>query len=148
MEVFNEMGIKTLKHDIGSEDFWIVHGIDSKICICEVKGKDGSIKRQDIRDFEPNREAAGKDENFPSLLIANTHNKANTLQDKDRPIDSNVIEYASRNNILIIRTLDLLKILDMYQSSIITKQEIVDKIISPTGGWVKIKDHEIKIVAK
>jgi hypothetical protein len=38
--------------------------------------------------------------------------------------------------------------LDMYQSSITIKQEIVDKIISSTGGWVKIKDDEIKIVTK
>jgi hypothetical protein len=84
IEVFNEMGIKTL-----------MCGVNLKICICEVKGRDGNLKRQDVLDFETNRKAAGKNEHFPSLLIANTHNKANTLQDKDRPVDSNVIEYAS-----------------------------------------------------
>jgi hypothetical protein len=148
MEIFDEMGIKTVKHDIGKEDFWILRGVNSKICICEVKGRDGYLKRQDILDFETNRKTAGKNEHFPSLLIANTYNKADTLQDKDRPADSNVIEYASIDNILIIRTLDLLKILDMYQSSIITKQGILNKIITTTGGCIRINNHEIEIAQK
>lgn len=148
MEIFDEMGIRTLKDDIGMEDFWIVRRANSKVCICEVKGKDNDLVRGDIREFVANREAAIEDDKFPSLLIANTYNKANTLQAKDQYIPSNVIESAFKNHILIVRTLDLLKILDMYQSSIVSKQEITDKIIIPTGGCVRIKYDEIKIVRK
>jgi hypothetical protein len=148
IELFNEMGLRTLKDDRGQEDFWILDEANSKVCICEVKGKDKDIVMGDVIKFEANRDAAGKDEDFPSLLIANTHNKASTLSEKDQNISSDVIQKTVRNNIWIIRTLDLLRILDMYENSEIKKDELLNKIVQPGGGWLRVNNSNMDIVYK
>lgn len=133
LAVLNEMGILTRKHDIGIEDFWILNEDNIKQCICEVKGKDGDIIKKDILKFQLTIDAAQKDEGFPSLLIANTHNKSNTLDDKDKPVPSNVVEHAFRNKILIVRTLDLIKLMDLFQHGKILSEEILEKITHMAG---------------
>lgn len=126
MAVLREMDIETLKDDIGIEDFRILN-------------KAG----KDLLKFEATRDAAGKDENFPSILIANTHNKSDTLEKKNTRVPSNVIEHAVRNNILIIRTLDLFKLLNLYQEGKIKNEEILEKITYSTGWMMVSQDIEI-----
>src|SRR5262249_21873183 len=111
-----------------------------EICICEAKGKDGDILRQDVSKFDINREAAGKNTSFPGILIANTHNKFETLEKKDSRIPSNVVEYAVLNNILIIRTLDLFNLLDLYQEDKIKNEDIIEKI-THSNGWMKVSQN-------
>jgi hypothetical protein len=147
MDVFREMGMKTKEDDKGDEDFWILSDEGLPLVICEVKGKDNDVVRGDLIKFEASRDAAGKDENFPSLLIANTHNKSESLLEKDQSIVSNVIEKGVRNNIVLVRTLDLIRMLDLYQKSKITKVELQEIITKPTGGWLHVKD-EIKLMQK
>jgi hypothetical protein len=60
------------------KDFWILNDEGLPLVICEVKGKDNDLVSGDLIKFEANKDAAGKDEDFPSLLIANTHNKSNS----------------------------------------------------------------------
>jgi hypothetical protein len=146
MAALNEMSIPTWKDDKGIEDIRILNKAGTEICICEVKGKDADIAKNDLLKFEANRDAAGKAESFPSLLIANTHNKSDTLEEKDKPIPSNVIEHAVRNNILIIRTLDLFKLLDIYQEEKIKSEEIVEKH-THLDGWMRV-GQEIEHVRK
>jgi hypothetical protein len=78
-----------------------------------------------------------KEEGFPSLLIANTHNKFDNLEAKDKPVPSNVIEHAVRNKLLIMRTLDLIKLLDLYQKRKIMSNEILEKI-THSCGWLRV----------
>jgi hypothetical protein len=144
MAVLNEMRIVTRKDDIGIEDFWILDSSNADICICEVKGKDGDILKRDLRKFQDNIDAAGKDNSFPALLIANTHNKSDTLAGKDERVPPNVVEHAIRNKILIIRTLDLIKLLDLFQKGEILSDAILKKI-THSYGWLKV-DQKIKIV--
>jgi hypothetical protein len=140
MQVFSDMALKTLKHDVGQEDFWILDDANSRVCICEIKGKDKHLEMGDLIKFEANRDAAGKDENFPSLLIANTYNRACSLSEKDQNIDSNVIQKAVRNNILIMRTLDLLKMFNRYQNNEISTEKLLNILTSPSGGWLRVRE--------
>jgi hypothetical protein len=138
--VLDEIGIKTLTNDIGEEDFWILDLNNSVIAMAECKGKDHNIERRDLSLFDEHREARKKDESFPALLIVNTFNKANSLSEKDMPIPSNVIEKACRNNMLITRTLDLIMILNLFQKSMITKENIFEKI-TKHRGWMRVSDE-------
>jgi hypothetical protein len=146
VKAFEEIGIKAIENDIGIEDFYLQSNSSSNICICEAKGKDNDLLLGDLSKFEINRERAGENESFPSLLIANTHNKANTLEEKDRPIPSNVIEKAKRDNILIMRSLDLFRLIGMFQEKKINTKEIL-KMILGSQGWVQVEEG-IKIKTK
>lgn len=146
IKVFEELGIKTMKNDVGIEDFYLQSNSNSNICICETKGKDNDLVMGDLIKFEANRNRAGKNEYFPSLLIANTHNKANTFEEKDRPIPSNVIDKAVRNNILLMRSLDLYRLIDMYQKREVDTNIVLNKILG-SKGWFQVKE-DIKVKTK
>ena len=57
MEVFGDMALKTLEHDTGQEDFWILNDANLRVCICEVKGKEKRLEMGDLIKFEANRDA-------------------------------------------------------------------------------------------
>lgn len=140
------MGIKTYQNDVGEEDFWIVNNDHLELAMCECKGKDNDLTRADINMLDTHREARKRKENFPAILLVNSFNKANTLKEKDMPIASNVIEHAVKNNILVLRTLDLFRLLDLYQRKTVTTKEILNKFTS-FNGWMKVNTN-ISILKK
>jgi hypothetical protein len=148
IEVLNEIGLATLKQDIGEEDFWIIDDSNVKIAMVECKGKDGDLVRQDISKFDEHREAREKTEKFPALLIANTHNKAGDLSEKDQPIPSNVIEKAVRMKILLTRTIDLIRLLNLIQKGILSTKNFLDHL-KTSHGWLEINEEEkLKVIIK
>lgn len=142
--LFSYIGMETKMNDKGEEDFWIMDS-GSEAVICEVKGLDNNLQRTDISKFDEHREASGKKENFPSLLIVNSFNRAENLKSKDIPIPSNVIEKALSSKFLLIRTLDLVNLLDLIQNGTLSKESFLG-ILKKSHGWIKItNDIEIKI---
>lgn len=139
VRLLGKIGIETFVKDIGEEDFWITKG-DVKSVICECKGLDNNLERTDLSKFDEHREARGKDEKFPALLIVNSFNKAETLELKDVPIPSNVIQKAISSNFLIIRTLDLIYLLDLFERQLVTKEQIL-QIFQKERGWLRVKDN-------
>ncbi len=121
-EILSKIGVFTSENDTGEEDFWIVDESGSPKVICECKGKDHNLRRQDLSEFDEHREANGKTEDFPSLLIVNSFNVAKSPQEKDEPIPSNVIQKALRLNMLIIRTIDMIAVLNLVQKKKLHRQ--------------------------
>jgi len=144
--VLDSMGIKSVKDDIGEEDFWILKQ-KTKVIISECKGKDNNLTREDVSMLDIHRDARGKDENFPALLIVNNFNKVNSLAEKDIPIASNVIQHAVKLNILVIRSLDLIGLLDLYQKKSISSSDIIG-YFSKSAGWMKVSDGKIEIFSR
>jgi hypothetical protein len=62
MDMVNEIVFRTLEHHKGIEDIRITNEDGSKICICQVKGKDRDIMKPDLLKVEANGDAAGKDQ--------------------------------------------------------------------------------------
>jgi hypothetical protein len=146
MNLLQEVGFELHKEDIGEEDFWILGDNNEKIIMVECKGRDGDLLREDITDFHHHRVARGKDYEFPSLLMANTHNKAKTLKEKNYRIPSNVVEMAVRLEILLVRTIDLVQFVNLFQRGILTREEFLNKVQSEKG-WMRIND-KIEIATK
>src|SRR4051812_45121486 len=88
-------------------------GEDGKvIAVCEIKGINRSVKRENINQTDSHRERSGFDEGFPALLIVNTNIKsARSLAEKDQDIAVEQVKHAVHMHVLIMRTIDLLGLL-------------------------------------
>ena len=91
------------------------------------------------------RETNGLDETFPAVLIVNCNLQAGSWKEKDRPIDKPDFQVATKNNILIVRIEDLLRLWDLMQIEKITSEEIFN-LFFHEKGWLQVNpDLEIKI---
>lgn len=143
--VLQNIGIVTNKNDIGEEDFWILNN-GSPVVICETKGKDNNLLRADINKLDDHREARHKENTFPAVLIVNSFNTAKSIIEKEVPIPSNVIEHAVNQNMLVLRTLDVVRLLDMHQEKNVSTETILN-YFTTHAGWMKVTD-KIEVLKK
>ncbi len=134
------MRVEQYREDLALEDS------DSRPwCLLEVKGTNKGIKREFINQADNHRERAGKGSDFPSLLIVNPLiSKARAIDDKNREVAREQVDHAAKNNILVLRTLDLLNLLRRYMNEDISSDE-VRKLFSSNAGWLEVTESEYKI---
>lgn len=115
--------------------------------LIEVKGTNKGVKREHVNQADSHRERAELDPDFPCLLIMNTHIKDTKTLDtkKDAEPDVEQILHAFKNNVLIIRTWDLLELLKIYLDEGLSREEVLH-IFQKSGGWLRIRDSTLKIV--
>ena len=108
------LGVKVRREESFREDMALVDSEGHQIALIEVKGTTGGgVQREQVNQADSHRERAGLPGDFPSLLIINTNiNKAASMEDKDQPVAQEQVEHAARNNVLIIRTIDLLFLIE------------------------------------
>ncbi|NIQ05191.1 MAG: hypothetical protein GWO20_05545 [Candidatus Korarchaeota archaeon] len=119
------MGIETKRDEIFEEDFWIKEKDEEKV-IVEVKGLDKNVTRLHITKLDEHRIAREKPDEFPAVLIVNTFNRADSLEEKDKAISPNEIRKAVKTNILLIRTLDLCNYYYLIQKENFTSTQLHD----------------------
>ena len=77
---------------------------------------------------------------FPSLLIINTNLKNSvSLADKDQLVATEQIQHAFRNNVLLVRTLDLLNLVSLHMRGGLTSDAVID-LLTKSCGWLKVGD--------
>lgn len=106
------------------------------IAIGEVKGVNSGVKREFINQTDSHRERIGLSTDLPALLIINTRMDAVDLERKDLEVASEIIQKAVSNNILIIRTLDLINLIQLNENGEISLEDVHD-IIKTKRGWLK-----------
>jgi hypothetical protein len=111
------------------------------------KGKYHVVKRDDLYKLDTHREERNKPDNFPTLLIVNTFNKAESLRDKDRPIDTDEIKRAIDHKLLILRTIDLIWLYNLIQNNKIEVCSVIN-FFKNNVGWMKVTDEGIGIITK
>ena len=67
------------------------------------------------------------------------------MESKDKDVPGDQILHAARNNVLIIRTLDILRIFNMVKEDKITSTEVLN-IFKTKYGWLKVADDDYEIV--
>lgn len=128
------------------EDIKIVNDENEPIVFCEVKGTNAGVKREFVNQADSHRERANLPPDFPALLIINTHIKhSHSLDDKDKEVPIDQTKHANKINVLILRTLDLLRLLKLFRDGSITKKEVLD-LISNNSGWLKVSNDSWEIV--
>jgi len=60
-----------------------------------------------------------------------------SLADKDQSVATEQILHACRNNVLILRTLDLLSLVSLHLGGKLTPDEVVELLIK-SRGWLKV----------
>lgn len=124
-------------------------GPDTKpLILAEIKGTNAGVKREYINQADSHRERAELPNNFPTLLIVNTHIKnARSILEKDHAIPSEQIIHAQRLSVLIIRTIDLLRLLRLLKLGKVHKSEILELFQRQTG-WLRCNDESFDVLSK
>lgn len=142
----NGFGFKIDATDEYKEDLKILNPEGKPIIFGEIKGTNAGVKREHINQADSHRERAGLPSNFPVTLIINTHIKnSRNLKEKDQTIASEQIQHAHKNNILILRTLDLLRLLRLKMSGKISSEEFLT-LIQNNSGWLRVADENWEII--
>lgn len=138
-----ELGIPTRREEQFIEDLWLCDSHGKDIVISEAKGLTRNVRKEHVTALIQSRQLRELSEDYPSLLIVNTFAGVGTVVDKDKQVvPPNVIEWAVRNNVLIIRTLDLIRLADLVELGEIISEEILELIL--TGkGWLQVTLDQI-----
>lgn len=143
-DFFHKIGLSTDVIEKYEEDLWILEK-DEKIAIVEIKGLNNNLTRQDISKLDEHREARMVPD-MTGLLIANTFRTANSITNKNQGFPPNVIEKAVNSNLLITRTIDLCKIVELLGDSEQAIGPILTKVMLNKKGWLTVEGNEIKVV--
>jgi len=128
------------------EDLKILDKDGNPIVFIEVKGTNKSVKREHINQCDSHRDRAGLSAEFPSILVINTHIKnARSIDEKDKQIAGEQIKHAAKNNVLILRTLDLLRLLSLKFDRNIPKDDIIS-LLSTSTGWLKVSKDKWEVI--
>jgi hypothetical protein len=133
------LGLKVDTQDEFREDIKLL-GEDGKVIgVCEIKGINRGIKRENINQTDSHRERSGFDSSFPALLIANTNIKsARSIVEKDQEIAVEQVKHAAHMRVLVMRTIDLLGLLRLVLMHQMSPQEARSLVLSSIG-WLRVQ---------
>lgn len=136
---------RTRRHDEYVEDFWLLDEGGNEAAICEAKGLSSNVKREHITQLVQHREQRDLPDDFPSILLVNTFSEANSVKDKDRQrIVKLECQKAAKNHVLIVRTLDLVRILDLVWQEKLDISKVRELLLSETG-WLKVTEQGYEV---
>ncbi len=139
-------GFKLDATDDLREDLKVLGDDGKPIIFAEVKGTNAGVSRQQVNQADSHRERAGLDATFPSILIINTNIKnARSLDEKDKPVAPDQVRHAKHLGILVLRTLDLLRLLGLYKRGTITRDEVL-RLLTTGAGWLRVTDERAQRV--
>jgi len=127
------------------EDARVLDMDDNIIAVVEIKGISGSFTRQHVNQVDSHRERLKLPSATPALLIMNTKMAADSLAEKDEAPHPDIIKKAVQDNVLLVRTLDLLRYADLVESGTIAKDNFRTTILSESG-WLRVEDNAITVL--
>jgi hypothetical protein len=142
------LGLTTWREEAFREDLQLVDETGSPWALLEVKGTNGGVQRvhvNHVNQADSHRERAKLPETFPTLLIINTQAKQTSLAGKDQEVAQEQVEKAVRDNILILRTLDLLHLVAMRLDGRVTSEK-VRELLSTSRGWLEVTNEQFRVV--
>ena len=142
--LFQQLGIETRQDEVYEEDFWLTAGTEDK-AIAEVKSGNGNVTRQDIGQLDSHRKARQKGDDFPALLVKNTFAKVQNIKDKDKRVEPNVCQRAIDDNVLIMRTLDLVRLYDLVSQGQLQQSELTHVVLTESG-WLRVDARGYEVV--
>jgi len=119
------------------EDIKILGDDDEVLAMVEVKGVTRNFAREDINQVDSHRERRGLSSDSPGILIMNTMRNANSLGAKDVRPHPDIIKKAVGDNVLMIRTMDLLRYINAIQNGKATADGFRKTVLSE-GGWLEV----------
>ena len=122
--------------DDKKEDCRLIDGAGNVVALIEVKGLNGNVKMSNVSQAFEHRERTPGYENLPVILIANTFiGGARSEEEKDKAPEEEQVSLAERHKVLILRTLDLLRMYNAVSSGRYTKEKVVELLLTKVGWW-------------
>jgi len=143
MTSFFEIGVSA--DDNFNEDLKLIDP-KTKACfaIAEVKGVNGGVTRENINQVDSHREKLGYAPSFPALLFVNVRMNATSIEDKYLEVASEQIKKAVSDNVLIVRTIDLLYFVVLVEKGLASKSDFI-KMLHNEKGWLRVTDSAFEI---
>ncbi len=131
--------------DERKEDCKILDKNGNILAYVEIKGTNKGIKRDHVTQVSDHRIRNGCGDNVPGLLIINPNMTIHSIKEKylkEPPLNN--ISLANKKNILIIRIIDLLLLMKIWENNDDKSEEFL-RLLNEGGGWITKKDNEVKI---
>ncbi|MBX3394019.1 MAG: hypothetical protein KF841_01490 [Phycisphaerae bacterium] len=140
-----QLGFKIQKDDVKIQDASILDDNGGIRVVVEVKGSSGSFGLKEIGQVDSHRKRVNLDPGTLGWLIMNTKLGATSLQEKqdDRPVPD-VQQRARDDNVLLIKTLDLLMCVDLIERGILDREELSATLLG-SNGWLHVEDDRIVV---
>lgn len=137
--------ISLVKEDEFVEDASLKDESGNRTAVFEIKGVNRNFSRQNVNQVDSHRERLGLQPNTPGILVMNTLMDAKSLTEKDQPPHPDIIKKAVADNVLLVRTIDLLRFADGVEAGILKKEDFLATLISQSG-WLKVDDNKYEVV--
>jgi len=128
------------------ERFLVVKDDDSPVALVESEGIQGAAQSASIDRLARARKQHGLRDLFPAaLLINNDMAVTNVAERSATSIGSDILESAVRQNVLIMRTIDLLFLLNHLEKSPNKKARMLH-LLTSGGGWLKASTGSYDVI--
>ncbi len=116
------------------------------IAFAEIKGTKAGIKREHINQVDSHRERAGLSPSVSGVLIINNEMSVTGVKERfETTVPGEQIDHAKRQNVLIIRTIDLLYLILQFEDRVDRKEKFLG-IIGSGGGWLRVTPTEFQVI--
>lgn len=134
--------------DKQKEDAKVIDDNGAPLVLLEFKGISKGIKRKDVGQVNFHRDRADLDMKVPGALIINSDSSISGIKERlEADVPKAQIHYARSLNVLIIRTIDLLFLMrQLEDKNVYERKEILMKLFSSGGGWLKVDDASYEII--
>lgn len=139
--------LRVVKDDQFVEDtrlFIPQEGEDKMIALVEIKGVNSGIKREHINQVDSHRERLGLPSSFPTLLIVNAKMDATKFEEKELEVAHEQVKKAVTDNVLIMRTIDLVNLIYLIEEGIAKHDELLS-LFQTENGWLNATKEVYKI---
>lgn len=126
------------------EDATLRDGRDSILAVFEIKGVKGNFSRANVGQVDAHRERLGLPADTPGVLIMNTMMSADSLQAKDEAPHPDIIKKAVMEHVVLLRTIDLLRLAAAAEAGRFDRQCFRQAILSESG-WLKWEDGDLMV---
>lgn len=131
------------RKDDNIQDLKIINKSDlsQDLAVVECKGINGNVQRDHINQVDSHRERNNFPEDFPGILIANTFKSSDSWIQKNRNVEPEQIKHAVKMKVLIIRTVDLLKAINIILEKPERKSEF-NSLLLKEIGWLEVTETD------
>lgn len=126
------------------EDFWILQN-EEDFALAEAKGIGSHVRRIDVNQVDNNRSELHKDvSELPGLLVVNIFRGDSDVERRELPVSDDVVRHAVRQNVLVLRTIDLYRLVSRRMASEETPSELA-VAMQAGGGWLEVKTSGVQL---
>jgi hypothetical protein len=118
--------------------FWVGRGSEPAWCMGEVVSvESGNVTKEHLAQVMVHRARAGKPDASPALLVANTFENGQAMEERDQPVSPEVVRRAVEDHIVVVRTLDLVRLWHRASNGFPAAEQLAEALESG-GGWFEV----------